>query len=235
MRRREFITLLGGSVLTWPLAMRAQQAAKIPKIGILSPSRSQDASPNRVTLKAFVAGLRELGYVDGQNIIIERKLSEANADRLREAAAELVKHNVDVIVTLSTTAARPAKQATSLIPIVAIGMADPVDDELVASLARPGGNVTGTTFLGPQLVTKRLQLLSEVVPQHSRVAVLWHPRAYSDRTMDGMVKEAKDAAQTLGMQLQFVPANSPEEITGAFSTITRDGAQHTNRVGCAAV
>jgi putative tryptophan/tyrosine transport system substrate-binding protein len=224
VRRREFIILLAGEAATWPCIVRAQQGTKIPRIGVLSPSRSEDASPNRVTLKAFVAGLRELGYVDGQNIIIERQLSEANTDRLREAAAEFVKHNVDVIVTLSTTAARPAKQATSLIPIVAIGMADPVDDELVASLARPGGNVTGTTFLGPQLVTKRLQLLSEVVPQHSRMAVLWHPRAYSDRTMDGMVKEAEHAAQTLGMQLQFVPANSPEEITGTFSSITRDGA-----------
>jgi putative ABC transport system substrate-binding protein len=224
VRRREFITLLAGAVGTWPRIVRAQQGAKIPRIGVLSPSRSEDASPNRVTLKAFVDGMRELGYVDGQNITIERELSEANADRLREAAAELVKHNVDVIVTLSTTAARPAKQATSDIPIVAIGMADPVDDELVASLARPGGNVTGTTFLGPQLVTKRLQLLSEVVPQHSRVAVLWHPHAYSDRTMDGMVKEAEQAAQTLAMQLQFVPANSPEEITGTFSTISRDRA-----------
>jgi ABC-type uncharacterized transport system substrate-binding protein len=223
VRRREFISLVGG-VAVWPRIARAQEETKKPRIGVLSPSRSEDASPNRVTLKAFVAGLRELGYVDGQNITIERKLSEANADRLREAAVELVKHNVNVIVTLSTTAARPAKQATSLIPIVAIGMADPIADELVASLARPAGNVTGTTFLGPQLVTKRLQLLSEVVPQHSRVAVLWHPRAYSDRTMDGMVKEAKDAGQTLGMQLQFVPANSPEEITGTFSTITRDGA-----------
>src|SRR5215472_746695 len=223
MRRRDFIVVVSGAA-AWPLAARARQAAKIPRIGILSPSRSEDASPNRVTLKAFVAGLRELGYVDGQNIAIERELSEANADQLREAAAELVKHNVDVIVTLSTTAARPAKQATSLIPIVAIGMADPVAVELVASLARPGGNVTGTTFLGPQLVTKRLQLLSEVVPQHSRVAVLWHPHAYSDRTMDGMVKEAEHAAQTLGMLLQFVLANSPEEITGTFSTITRDGA-----------
>jgi|SRR4029077_1196112 len=145
-------------------------------------------------------------------------------NRLREAAAELVKHNVDVIVTLSTTATRPAKQATGIIPIVAIGMADPVDDELVASLARPGGNITGTSFLGLQLVTKRLQLLGEVVPQHSRVAVLWHPRAYSDRTMDGMVKEAEQAAQTLAMQLQFVPANSPEEIAGTFSTISRDRA-----------
>jgi putative ABC transport system substrate-binding protein len=162
--------------------------------------------------------------VDGQNIKIERELSEANPDRLREAAAELVKHNVDVIVTLSTTAARPAKQATNVIPIVAIGMADPVEDELVASLARPGGNVTGTSFLGPQLVTKRLQLLSEVVPQHSRLGVLWHPRAYSDRTMDGMVKEAEQAAQTLGMQLEFFPANSPEEIARAFSNMTRNDA-----------
>jgi putative ABC transport system substrate-binding protein len=209
VRRREFITFLAGAAAAWPCIVRAQQGTKIPRIGVLSPSRSEDASPNRVTLKAFVAGLRELGYVDGQNITIERELSEANADRLREAAAELVKQNVEVIVTLSTTAARPAKQATSLIPIVAIGMADPVDDELVASLARPGGNVTGTTFLGPQLVTKRLQLLSDVVPQHSRVAVLWHPHAYSDRTMDEMVKEAEHAAQTLGMQLQFVPANQP--------------------------
>jgi len=125
---------------------------------------------------------------------------------------------------LSTTAARPVKQATTVIPIVAIGMADPVDDELVASLARPGGNLTGTSFLGPQLVTKRLQLLSEVVPEHSHVAILWHPHAYGDRTMDGMVKEAEQAAQALGMQLQFVPANTPEEITGAFSGITADSA-----------
>ena len=208
----------------WPRIVRTQQGTKIPRIGILSPSRSEDASPNRVTLKAFEDGLHELGYVEGQNIKIERELSEANPDRLREAAAELVKHNVDVIVTLSTTAARPAKQATSVIPIVAIGMADPVEDELVDSLARPGGNVTGTSFLGPQLVAKRLQLLSEVVPQHSRVGVLWHPRAYSDRTMDGMVKEAQQAAQTLGMQLKFLPANSPEEIARAFSNVTRGDA-----------
>jgi putative ABC transport system substrate-binding protein len=223
MRRRDFIAVISAAA-AWPLAARTQQATKIPRIGLLSPSRSEEASPNRVTLQAFVAGMRELGYVDGQNIVIERQLSEANTDRLRDAAAELVKHNVDLIVTLSTTAARPAKQATSRIPIVAIGMADPVDDELVASLARPAGNVTGTTFLGPQLVTKRLQLLSEVVPQHSRVAILWHPHAYGDRTMDGMVKEAEQAVQTLTMQLQFVPANSPEEITGTFSTITRDRA-----------
>jgi putative ABC transport system substrate-binding protein len=168
--------------------------------------------------------LRELGYAEGQNITIERDFAGPNVDRLHELASELVKSKVDVIVAFSSTAARPAKQATSVIPIVAIAMADPVDDELVASLAQPGGNVTGTTFLGPELVTKRLELLSEVVPQHAHVVILWHPHAYSDRTMDRMYKEAEYAAQTLGMQLQFVPATNPEEITGAFSGITRDRA-----------
>lgn len=221
MRRRELIILLASAAATWPRILPAQ-GTRIPRIGVLSPSLSETASPNSVTVQALLAGLRELGYVDGQNIIIELQRSEANADRLRQAAAELVTHKVDVIVAVSTTAARPAKETTSVIPIVAIGMADPVNDGLVASLARPGGNVTGTSFLGPQLVTKRLQLLGEVVPQHSRVAVLWHPRAYSSRTMDGMVSEAEQAAQTLGMQLQFVAANSPEEITAVFSTISRD-------------
>jgi ABC transporter substrate binding protein len=165
VRRRDFIALLGFAA-NWPFTVRAQ-GTKIPRIGVLSPSRSEDAISNRVFLKGFVAGLRELGYVEDQNITIERAFSDANADRLRELAVELVKRKIEVIVALSTTAARPAKQATSAIPIVAIAMADPVDDGLVASLARPGGNVTGTTFLGPELVTKRLQLLSEVVPQHS--------------------------------------------------------------------
>jgi putative ABC transport system substrate-binding protein len=221
MRRREFIALFGFAA-AGPVAARAQQATKIPRIGIVSPSRSQDSSPNRVTLKAFVAGLREMGYVEGQNISIERKFSDSNTDELRELAAELVKSQVDVIVTLSTTAALPARQATNTVPIVAIGMADPVADELVASLAQPGGNVTGTSFLGPQLVTKRLQLLGEIVPQHSRAAVLWHPNAYSNRTMAGMVDEAEHAAQTLGMQLRFAPANSAEEIANALSSVTRE-------------
>jgi putative tryptophan/tyrosine transport system substrate-binding protein len=223
VRRREFISLLAVAAAARPRIVRAQ-GTKVSRIGILSPSRSEVSNPNRVLLNAFVAGLRELGYAEGQNITIERELAEPNADRLREAAAELVKRQVDIIVAVSTTAARPAKQATDVIPIVGVGMADPVDDELVTSLARPGGNVTGTTFLGPQLVAKRLQLLSEVVPQHSRVAVLLHPRAYSDRTMDGMVKEAEHAAQALGMQLQFLPASSPQEITGIFSNVTKDGA-----------
>ena len=220
MKRRAFIAGLGGAA-AWPLVARAQQVTKIPRIGILAPGPSEGPDATRATLNSLVAGLRELGYAEDQNIVIERLFGESNADRLRELAAELVKRQVDVIVALSTTAARPARQATTVIPIVAIAMADPVEDDLVASLARPGGNVTGTTFLGPELVAKRLQLLSEVVPQHSRVAILWHPRAYGDRTMAGMLKRA---AVALGIQLQFVPATSPEDITGAFSLMTRERA-----------
>ena len=223
MRRREFIGFAGVAAASWPLVVWAEQATKIPRIGLLSPGRSDGSDASRATLDALVTGLRELGYTEGQNIAIERKFG-ANADRLRELAAELVKRGVNLIVAFSTTAARPAKQATSVIPIVGIAMADPVADELVVSLARPGGNVTGTTFLGPELVTKRLQLLGQVVPQHSRVAVLWDPHAYGDRTMASMVKEAEHAAQTLGMQLQFVPVTGPGEITGAFSTVTRERA-----------
>ena len=167
MKRREFITLLSGAAAIWPLGTLAQHGAKIPRIGVLMPGHAEGPDASRVMMNAIIEGLSDLGYTDGQNITFERRYGESNPDRLRLAAAELVERQVDVIVAQSTTAARSAKQATSLIPIVAIGMADPVEDELVASLARPGGNVTGTTFLGPELVAKRLQLLSEVVPQLS--------------------------------------------------------------------
>ena len=197
MKRRYFITVLGGAAVFWPLGTLAQHGAKIPRIGVLMPGHAEGPDASRVMMNAIIEGLSDLGYTDGQNITFERRYGESNPDRLRLAAAELVERQVDVIVAQSTTAARSAKQATSLIPIVAIGMADPVEDELVASLARPGGNVTGTTFLGPELVAKRLQLLSEVAPQLSRVAVLWHPRAYSDRTTAGMLKVIESAAQTL--------------------------------------
>ena len=160
---------------------RAQQATKIPRIGVLTPGRSDKSDASLTTLNAFIPALRELGYTEGQNIAIERKFGEGDADRLRRLATELVERQVDVIVAFSTPAARAAKQATTTIPIVAIAMADPVEDELVASLARPGGNVTGTTFLGPELVSKRLQLLREIVPGLSRVAVLWHPCISSAR------------------------------------------------------
>ena len=218
MKRRDFINFVAAAVASWPVAVGAQQT-KIPRIGLLSPGRSVGPDASRETLNSVVTGLSELGYKEEQNITFDREFGEGKPDRLRELASELVKRQVDVIVAFSTTAARPAKQATSVIPIVGIAMADPVADGLVASLGRPGGNVTGTTFLGPELLAKRLQLLSEVAPQHSRVVVLWHPRAYSDRTMAGMVKQAEHAAQTLAMQLQFVPANNPDGLVAAFSTI----------------
>jgi putative tryptophan/tyrosine transport system substrate-binding protein len=224
MRRREFITLLGGAVVAWPLGTLAQQGTKTPRIGILGPGHAEGPDASRAILNAMIEGLHELGYTEGQNVVFERRFGESNPDRLRQVAAELVERQVDVIVAQSTTAARPAKQATSQIPIVAIGMADPVEDDLVASLARPGGNVTGTSFLGPELVSKRLQLLREVVPQLSRVAVLWHPRAYGERTMTGMLKEIERAAQTMGMQLQLVPAASPEDIAGALGAMTKERA-----------
>jgi putative ABC transport system substrate-binding protein len=223
MRRRDFIGLLGGAAFVWPLAARAQQATKVPRIGILSPGRSEPDATFKM-LDSFLQGLRELGYTEGQNIAIERQYGEWSPDRLRELAAELVGRRVDVIAAFSTPAARAAKQATSTIPIVAIAMADPVADELVASLARPDGNITGTTFLGPELVAKRLQLLRDVVPGRSHVAALWHPHAYSERTMADLLKELEVAARTLGMQLQLVPAASPHDFASAFAAIRRDRA-----------
>jgi putative ABC transport system substrate-binding protein len=224
MRRRSFIRLLAGAAVSWPLGTPAQEGARIPRIGFLVPGYAEGPDASRVMMNAIIEGLSDLGYTEGQNIVIERRFGESNPDRLREAAAMLVERQVNVIVAQSTTAARPAKQATSLIPIVGIGMADPVEDELVASLARPGGNVTGTTFLGPELVSKRLQFLRDAVPQLSRVAVLWHPRAYSDRTTTGMLNVIQSAAQTFGIQLQLVAADGPDDIAAAFSTMTKGRA-----------
>ena len=225
LKRRELITLIGLATAL-PVAVHAQQATRIPRIGILSPGRpSAAADPIINNINSFLQGLRELGYTEGQNVIIQQEYAEGNTDRLSELANKLIAAKVDAIVAFSTTAARAAKQVTSTIPIVAIAMADPVADGLVASLARPGGNVTGTTFLGPELVAKRLQLLQEVVPGLSRVAVLWHPHAYSERTMAGVVNEIEVAARTLGLQLQLVPAVSADDFAGAFAAMSKGGAQ----------
>jgi putative ABC transport system substrate-binding protein len=224
MRRRQFLRIVGGAAGVWPLGLLAQQGTKIPRVGILAPGRAEGPDASRAAFNAMFERLQELGYTEGQNIVFERRFGDSSPDRLRQAAVELVERQVDIIVAQSTTAALPAKRATSQIPIVAVGMADPVEDDLVASLARPGGNLTGTTFLGPELVAKRLQLLREVVPQLSRVAVLWHPRAYGERTMAGMVKEIEIAAHSLGVQLQLVPAANPDEIAGAFSLMANQRA-----------
>ncbi len=210
--------------MAWPLAARAQQVGKVPRIGCLSPGRSELPDPTFNMFNAFLQGLQELGYTEGQNLAIDRQYADGNSDRLRELAAELVRRKPDIIIAFSTTAARLAKQATGTIPIVAVAMADPVADELVASLARPGGNVTGTTFLGPELVAKRLQLLREIVPGLSRVAALWHPNAYSERTMAGVMNEIEIAARTLGLHLQLVPAVGPDDFVSAFAAMASEHA-----------
>jgi len=220
MRRREFISVLGAAA-TWPLAAHSQQA---PKIGVLSLGRGGKSDASLKTLDAFVSAIRELGYVEDQNISFDRKFADGDAKRLDELAQEMVGHRVDAIVALATPAVRAAKKATSTIPIVGIGMADPVEDELASSLARPGGNVTGTTFLGPELVSRRLQLLKEIVPGLSRVVALWHPQAYGERTMATMLKESESAAHMLGTKLQLVPADSPADLEQAFTSIAREQA-----------
>jgi putative tryptophan/tyrosine transport system substrate-binding protein len=224
VKRREFITILGGAVTVWPLAARAQQTARIVQIGILSLGRGDKSDASFATLDAFVLGLGELGYVESKNIAFEWRFADGDAKRLGEQAQELAERRVDAIVALATPAVRAARKATSIIPIVGIGMADPVEDELASSLARPGGNVTGTTFLGPQLVPKRLQLLKEIVPGLSRVVVLWHPNAYGERTMAVMLKEIESAAQSLGAKLKLVPAANPADLDGAFAAMTAERA-----------
>jgi putative ABC transport system substrate-binding protein len=225
VKRREFITLFGGAAATWPLAARAQQAirqlGRMPRVGLLMPG---PAVHSAAILDPFYRGLHELGYIEGQNLAIERRDAGWKLDRLPALAAELIGLKVDIIVAWSTPTAQAAKQATNSIPIIAAVMADPVGDELVASLARPGSNVTGTTFLGPELVAKRLQLLRDVVPGLARVTALWHPHAYGERTMANVVKNIEDAARTLGMQLQLVPADGPDDIASAFSTMAKEHA-----------
>ena len=219
MKRREFITLVGGAAAAWPLAANAQQKGKLPLVGVLNPGSTD--TPGTL---GFYDGLRELGYTEGLNIAIERRYGDWNTDRFQQLAADLVRLKVDVIVVISTSPARAAKQATSIIPIVVGGMADPVGDELIVSLARPGGNITGTTFLGPELIAKRFGLLKEAISGLSRVAALWHPAAYGKRTMEGMLRETDTAAQALRLQLQLVPAVGPGDLDGAFVTMTREHA-----------
>jgi putative ABC transport system substrate-binding protein len=221
--RRAFITTIGLTVLP-KRAARAQQPTKMARIGFLvtAPIGSPEF---QATVDPFWRGLRDLGYVEGRNLLIEYRSADGKQERFPRLANELVRLNVDLILAGSTPHARAAQQATRTIPIVVPVMGDPVADGLVASLARPGGNITGLTFLGPQLVVKRLELLKEALPRASRVAALWHPGAYAERTTRDMLKEAKAAAGTFGVQLQLVEVQGPDGLDRAFSTMTRDRAQ----------
>jgi len=200
-----------------PFATDAQEPAKVARIGYLS----HNLALNPHLPEAFRQGLRDLGYVEGRNVAIEFRDGEGKVQRLPALAAELVALNVDVIVTVSNTTALAAKQATRTVPIVFTAVADPVAAGIVASLARPGGNVTGLASLGSQLVGKRLELLKQIVPGVSRVAVLWLPGALGERTDKDMRTEADVASRALGVRLQFVEARAPEEFDRAFSDMIR--------------
>jgi len=199
-----------------PFATEAQQAAKVARVGYLS----HNLALNRHLPEAFRQGLRDLGYVEGRNVAIEFRDAEGRVERLPALAAELVALNVDVIVTVSNTTALAAKQATRTVPIVFTAVADPVAAGIVASLARPGGNVTGLASLGSQLVGKRLELLKQIVPGVNEVAVLWLPVALGKRTDEDMRTEADVASRALGMQLQFVEARLTEDFDRAFSDMS---------------
>jgi putative ABC transport system substrate-binding protein len=215
--RRKFLGTLASGLLAAPLAAEAQQAAKVARIGYLATNLT--ATPN--LHEAFRQGLRDLGYVEGRNLVIEYRSAEGKLERLPALAAELVSLKVDVIVAPNTVAALAAEQATGTLPIVFAVAADPVASGLVTSLARPGGNVTGLSILAPELVGKRLELLKQTVSGVSRVAVLWQPGAMGERIDKDMLKDAEGAARALGVRLQVVEARGPDDFDRAFSEMTR--------------
>jgi len=219
MERRTFLGTLGISVLGAPLAAEAQQTGKVYRIGYLSAGSS---TSNPRVLESFRQGLRELGWIEGQNIVIEYRWAEGRFDRLPDLAAELVRLKVDVIVGAPTPAVLAAKNATALIPIVGVSLTEPVGVGLIASLARPGGNVTGVSYsVGTDIFGKDLELLKEAIPKVRRVAVLSNP--------DGPVQpltisNIKEAARSLGLQLQIVEARGPGDFDGAFAAMARERA-----------
>ena len=214
------LVLLPVAVLLVPLAAEAQHAATIPRIGLLFPTSLFDPRTPRF-LEAFRQGLRELGYAEGQNIAIESRFADGKWDQLPSLAAELVRLKVEVIVTYTTPATQAAKQATGTIPIVVAAVIDPVAAGLVASLAHPGGNITGLSQMVPELVGKQLEILKEVAPKISRVALLGNPANAGNASQ---VRHAQNAARALGMRLQSLEARDPREIESAFAAMTTERA-----------
>jgi putative ABC transport system substrate-binding protein len=219
MRRREFITLLGGAAAAWPLVARAQQTA-IPVIGFLNTA-SPDGYADR--LRGFRQGLKESGYVEGENVAIDYRWAEGQLTRLPALAAELVRRPVAVIAALgSPNLALAAKAATTTIPIVFLVGEDPVQLGLVASLARPGGNLTGINLFNTELATKRLELLRQLVPPVRHVAVLVNPSGNSSST-ESTVKAVDQAGHAMGLQIRIHKASTSQEIDAVFATFTPEG------------
>ena len=213
MKRRAFITLIGGAAAAWPLAARAQQAGKIYRIGILEPI---PAARNAANLDALRKGLRELGYVEGRDLVIEYRSADGRAERFPDLASELVRLKVDLIVTRGTPAAIAAKNATGTIPVVMATMGAP--GAIVPSFAHPGGNITGVITFSTELTGKRIEIIKELVPNLSRVALLHN---MSNPAVPPEWEETKTAARSLGLQAELLDVRSQEDLGRAFELAVR--------------
>jgi putative ABC transport system substrate-binding protein len=222
VNRRVFIGILAGGLLAAPLAAGAQPAGTVYRVGFLGNTPPTNDPASLRVAGSFVQGLRESGWVEGQNTIIEWRYSDGRMERFPDLAAELVRLKVDVIVTVAAPAARAAKQATTTIPIVAIALSDPVGQGLIASLAEPGGNITGFATLFPELAAKRLALLKETLPRISRVAVL---RNVANPGNVFLWKEVQVAGRTLGVTLHSGEVRGPDDFQGAFATMIKERPQ----------
>ena len=207
MRRREFMTVLGGAAVAWPLAAHAQQPGKVWRMGFI-------AHGHESFYDALFEGLREYGYEEGRNLIVERRYAQGQAERFKEFVAEMVRLNVDIIIVVTTPAALAVKKATTTIPIVHPNAIDPLNTGLIASLAHPGGNLTGGAQLTAEVSAKRLEILKRVVPRLSRVAALWNP---ANPALVFSWKETQGAARALGVTLQSHEVQGPKDFAAAFA------------------
>jgi putative ABC transport system substrate-binding protein len=216
VRRRQLISLLGGAVVSWPLAAHAQQPAKVLRIGFLGNST---AALEANLIGPFRDGLSALGYVEGRNVVIEYRWAEGKYERFAGLIAELIALKVDVIVTAGTPATLAVKKATTRVPLVMIAVGDPVGTGIVASLARPGGNITGLSSMAPDLEGKRLELLREVAPGLSRIAVFWNP---ANAFNAGAMRQVRAAADALRISVLPLAVRTAEELDGAFAAIIKE-------------
>ena len=215
MQRRQFIALLGGAAAAWPLAARAQQADKMPVVGFINAAAAQNYKRQ---VAAFLHGLQEAGYIDGQNVIIEYRWADEQIDRLPALAADLVQRRVSVIAATTTAAALAAKAATTVIPIIFEMGADPIKIGLVSSLSRPGGNITGVTQSNVEMAPKRLQLLHELLPNARIIALLVNAAlSVYDSDYGANTREVSEAARGFGLELHVLPVNRESEIESAFA------------------
>jgi putative ABC transport system substrate-binding protein len=219
MQRREFITLLGGTAATWPLAARAQQPQKLARIGWMSRGNASTIDPN---LDAFRQGMRELGYIEGQNFVMEPRFANGKPELMPDQAAELERIGVDVIMAGPFEALQAAKESTNRVPIIMTTGADPLATGVVTNLKRPEDNITGITELMPELTPQRLKLLTQIVPTLRRVAILWRPGTISQDAFWQMLNETQVTASSLGVQVQIVEAI--EYFDAAFSAMAKERA-----------